>query len=308
MALEPRDLDPMLALINRSVAATTKGYVVALLDQVAPFGRLPSAAEGLLQHDPFFVGCAHDRIIFNQHEIADAMGFLFGRPDGTWREWEAGWPLLLLETRSDEAGRSGYHSGAAVSASTVASIEAAVDAYRRSGLFPLVRSGTRRLAVSASCRGSSSISSLPGYSLVERPDPALVAVPDAFVNGLLHESVHGVLFLAECLVGRPLVSGGACPVTSPWTGRELDAYQFAQAVVVWHVLAKFWSQTTPHAEHCRLALSGFASPDCAHSIEAIAEFLEPTTLDLLRMMHNQTTLLEVKAREFSSAIPNCASR
>lgn len=84
---------------------------------------------------------------------------------------------------------------------------------------------------------SGSFETLPGLVYASN-----IHVASAFkmVDVLVHEAVHGALYVFETIREPLLAVRCDARLTSPWTGIPLRAAAYVQACFVWHALAGFW--------------------------------------------------------------------
>lgn len=278
------DADAMSRMIQRieaPVRERTSEYLRQIVESIG--ANIPTSRQALMINDPYFIGAAHHRIRFDRAELIANFVHLLSVPAASVATWDGTRSALIVLSDDYDAGRETY--GQAVPA-TEALVRALVDAHTKLKSSPAhaisFAGGTRRLAISRNCIGSSSISSLPGYSLIQQPEGATFG--NRQLNGMVHEAIHGVLFLAECAAGRQLVKKGrATKVRSPWSGNELDVYQYVQALVVWYNLLTFWLRTDPRSEECIKAGRGFAGDNQALSLlEGIVDDIEPDFCEVLQ--------------------------
>lgn len=88
-------------------------------------------------------------------------------------------------------------------------------------------------------------------------------------DALVHESIHGVLYMNErvspWVLHKELYIAPSARLVSPWSGRDLLLRPFLQACFVWYGLLIFWSSARAESafgksatEYCRVrALRGF---------------------------------------------------
>lgn len=92
--------------------------------------------------------------------------------------------------------------------------------------------------------GSYSRRSQPGRTHIVVDDSGELHLAD-MVSALVHEAVHHYLYMLEFLhplyMWRNPSDFEEARVTSPWTGVTLPLSSFCHALVVWHVLNRFWS-------------------------------------------------------------------
>lgn len=283
LAPEADAIVAMLAAIEAPVAARSADYVAALLDPIRRVMPIPAGRQALMSNDPYFIGAAHGRLRFNREETVANLEALLVCPPATILTWDASHFAVVGSCYDEDAGRENYARQGPVSTSMM---DATKRAFVHIGAVPpfnrIVAGGTRRLAISNACIGSSSISSLPGYAMIESP-----GIEGTFgnrqINGLVHEAVHGILFLAECCTGRQLVeTHNASQMLSPWSGNVLDTYQFVQALMVWHQLLIFWTGLDPESNERSVAARGFSGLNAARvALEAVREEIAPDFFDLL---------------------------
>ncbi|PCJ04892.1 MAG: hypothetical protein COB16_17450 [Rhodobacteraceae bacterium] len=245
--------------------------------------EISPAREALLANDPYLIGAAHRRHHFNLKELVANLESIMACPIDAIAQWSGDKFALVTSCNQHQADRTLYAELTPCDPKTTAAVLAAFDEVSKIPPFAaIVAGGTHRLAISTACSGSSSISSLPGYSMIEAPQVGQPWGPRQF-NGLVHEAVHGLLFLAECFADRQLVrEGSRSTISSPWTGSPLDTYQFAQALVVWHVLLAYWSQVDVQSPERATAAKGFDGAQGAiRTLDAIRKEIEPDYLDIL---------------------------
>lgn len=138
--------------------------------------------------------------------------------------------------------------------------------------WDLIEIGTRVLIIRRNPLDSIGFSSSTsgtyvGRSMLVNPhntDNNLCTIAD----GLVHESIHGILYMAErhggWLLDDNLFFSKDSFIVSPWSGNKLFLRPFMQACFVWYGLLKFWSHPkatenfTSASEHFKKrALSGF---------------------------------------------------
>lgn len=109
--------------------------------------------------------------------------------------------------------------------------------------------------------GSGSFRGLPGLSVFI--NWAGVTEIQLFVDSIIHESVHSLLFTTEVVNGERLVDLSEV-VSSPWTGNSITVANFLQAIYVWYGLFRFWQLASGKGmagrsaeKYLRKAQSGF---------------------------------------------------
>ena len=126
-------------------------------------------------------------------------------------------------------------------------LEAALDALRQGSLVAseFVCLVTRRIAIRDEARDSgaptsSSFGELIGLVFLTN---LLAAQADVawLIDGLVHESIHAVLFLCEASQDSwALDKDPAACLRSPWTGNLLPSHTYVHACFVWFGLAQLW--------------------------------------------------------------------
>src|SRR5262249_4447773 len=80
-----------------------------------------------------------------------------------------------------------------------------------------------------------------GSPLFRNPHLAYVGA-DRLVDGLVHETIHCLIDIAEFrdpfLLDTKAISD--IRVSSPWSGKSLDVDTYIQACLVWYGLCEFW--------------------------------------------------------------------
>lgn len=288
-APEAMSLDELLQRIDRGVSERSEAYVQQLLVGLRGHGTIPTWLDARAARDPYFIGAAFGRLRFDPSEVLRNLEFVLTIPSTSFVNLADPWDVLVVECDGEEASRERYCEAKGASRATCDRIAMSYAKLARHESFArLVKTGIKRLAVSDSCVASSSISSLPGYALVgSGPGPS--SLESRTLNGLVHEAVHGVLFMAEGLVGRELIRPGEGePIVSPWSGNSLDPYQFVQAVFVWRVLLGFWLGADPGSVECATAARGFVDRSAAHALHGIQHRLAADVSDLLHALCEDT--------------------
>lgn len=288
-APEAMSLDELLQRIDRGVSERSEAYVQQLLVGLRRHGTIPTWLDARAASDPYFIGAAFGRLRFDPSEVLRNLEFVLTTPSTCFVNFPDPWDLLVVECDDEEAGRETYCEANGASRATCDRIEmSCVTLARQESFARLVKTGVKRLALSDSCVASSSISSLPGFALVGSGSGSS-SLENRTINGLVHEAVHGVLFMAEGLVGRELIrSGEGDPIISPWSGNPLDPYQFVQAVFVWRVLLGFWLGADPDSPECATAARGFVDRGAAHALHGIQHRLAADVSDLLHSICEDT--------------------
>lgn len=114
--------------------------------------------------------------------------------------------------------------------------------------------------------------------------------PGHVAEALVHEAIHGVLYMDEQHDPWVLDSGlyaGPMRIASPWTGNPLPLRPYLQACFVWYGLLSFWARALTAGEFDRgvvrerieVAASGFLRGDLLERVEPVASRLAPELLD-----------------------------
>lgn len=125
----------------------------------------------------------------------------------------------------------------------------------------------------------------PGRSVIANAHLPTVTL-EVIVDGLVHESIHGLLYMQE--QQRPWVLadalyGGARVMTSPWTGTKLPLRPYMQAAFVWYGLLHFWSRAMEAGvfdpgrarQRLRLAAEGFLKTPLVDQLRPYRDQLSP---------------------------------
>jgi hypothetical protein len=284
--LRPNPVSSMVRGLEATLAPRTQAYVGELLAPLRGQADISPAREALIANDPYFIGASYSRLRFDRDEIVANLEALMAMPGEALMQWDGAGVAPIVISGGHEAERVTYAKSYPASSALVRRVRDAFAAIMDGPAYAaIVAGGTRRLALAPNCVGSSSISSLPGYSMVGVGEEARFDNPQ--VNGLIHEAVHGIMFLAECATGRQLVfETGRTPIVSPWSGNALDPYQFVQALVVWHVLLAYWDEADPDSDERRRAAKGFRNAQgdrgAQRVLDAIEENVDPAFLAILR--------------------------
>lgn len=115
---------------------------------------------------------------------------------------------------------------------------------------------------------------------------------EAIVDGLVHESIHGLLYMHETV--NPWVTTfdlytdeGA--IVSPWSGTRLPVRPFMQACFVWYGLAMFWAGSMPAgifdpveaSGMLTRALAGFARGPLVDELRAWRDHIDPALPEVI---------------------------
>lgn len=144
---------------------------------------------------------------------------------------------------------------------------------------------------------SRSFPHLPGLALL--CNPHLERVCQFHIEeGIIHESIHLILFCAEVPGTRLLRSSAAYAqsVVSPWSGHRLELYRATHALIVWLSLAKYWRLATERPAGRertefvgqRLAFldGGFRSSDFPAFLETVRDGASPATRAVVESMYD----------------------
>lgn len=281
--MKPDHLEQLFRGIKSAVAART----LETTEQVLPALAEDPLFQKICSGDPYFLALAHQRVAFAPDEITSVLSHLAISAADSVREWGMAQLISLWHSEAEEADRANYTAAMPMDQASASKLLAFLASTERS-YQDLFGCGLRRIEVSPMCIGSSSISSLPGYAIVSDFE-AEGRISAAQENGLVHEAVHGVLFMAECVTGRQLVRRETTRLLrSPWSGNQIGVYQFAQAFVVWYVLLHYWSKRDPKSEHFARALSGFIAERTAGAVlDTTADLIDPQFFPVLKAMANR---------------------
>jgi len=117
------------------------------------------------------------------------------------------------------------------------------------------------------------------------------------VDGLVHETIHGLVDVVE--LDAPLVgtSFSGQSASSPWTGRMLDLRTYLHACFVWYGLWQFWSQLATRSHDAALArryialcTRGFVSDGgILAPISKLTDLLSTGVLEVLEQLQSEVT-------------------
>ena len=127
-------------------------------------------------------------------------------------------------------------------------------------------------------------------------NPHLAGGPEAIAEGLVHEGIHGLLYMQEGL--KPWVDDHVYDlndfVRSPWTGSWLGLRPFLQACFVWYGLLGFWTTIVmgqpadggPARSRVDTALSGFLGSGLTERLGPLRSSVADDVLSAIDVMQD----------------------